>query len=169
MQEGNSMLVRRWLIQAAAVAVLAVPLGCSHGDSGSYATVSGVVTNNGTPVDGAKVTFHSTVESGGQKGGSYSAATDSSGKYVLATAGKDPGIPPGLYKVTITKADFKGELPKDIDQGQLEASGMARNVLPKAYESLATTKLSVTLETGKNEGKNFDLKGEASGTPTRAP
>jgi len=167
------MLVRRWLVQVAGIATLAVSVGCSGGSksAGSYATVSGVVTNNSAPVDGAKVTFHSTVEVGGKSGGSYSATTDSSGKYLLATAGKEPGIPPGLYKVTITKLELKGaKLPPDWDMGQVEASGAARNTLPKDYESLATTKLSVTLEPGKNENKNFDLKGKPStsgpvGTP----
>ena len=108
---------------------------------------------------GRKVSFYSTVESGGQKGNSYSATTDSSGKYVIAGINKDPGIPPGMYKVTITKLELKGEnLPPDFDQGQIDASGIGRNLLPKAYESLATTKLSVTLEAGKNDHKDFDLK-----------
>src|SRR5437762_1882451 len=97
------MLVRRWSAQLVGFVVLVAALGCSSGNTGSYATVSGVVTNNGNPVDGAKVTFHSTVESSGQKAETYSAQTDSSGKYLLATMGKDPGIPPGMYKVTITK------------------------------------------------------------------
>jgi hypothetical protein len=102
----------------------------------------------------------------GKKEGPYSATTDSSGKYLLARAGQDPGIPPGLYKVTITKYDPKAiNLPKDFDQGQIDASGMGRNMLPKSYESLTTTKLSVTLEAGKNENNNFDLKGEGSNAP----
>jgi hypothetical protein len=41
---------------------------------------------------------------------------------------------------------------------------MARNLLPKDYENVGTTKLSVTVEAGKNENKNFDLKGQASST-----
>jgi hypothetical protein len=157
------------MVPAAAFATLAALTGCSG--SGSYATVSGVVTHNGTPIDGAKVTLYSTVEVEGQKGPSYSATTDSSGKYVIASVGKDPGIPPGLYKVTIVRLDLKDpNLPADFDEGQIMASGMGRNTLPKAYENLATTKLSVNLESGKNENKNFDLKGEGSGsTPVRAP
>lgn len=165
------MLVPRWLAQVAGFATLVAAVGCSGGSPGSFATVSGVVTHNGTPVDGAKVSLYSTVEAGGKQGGSYSATTDSSGKYVIAAIGKDPGIPPGLYKVTITKLDIKGgNLPPDWDMGQIEASGMGRNILPRDYENLKTTKLSVTLEPGKNENKNFDLKGKASasgpaGTP----
>jgi len=128
--------------------------------------VSGVVTQNGNPVDGAKVTLFCTVETEGKKGANYSAMTDSSGKYLIAAVGKESGIPPGMYKVTVTKLDQKGNLPPDFDQGQLEASGAARNVLGKDYEALGTTKLSVTLEAGKNENKNFELKSGATTTKT---
>jgi len=141
--------------------------GCSGGGLGNNATVSGTITHNGVPIDGAKITFHSTAEAGGSALPSYAAQTDSTGKYVLTGVGKQLGIPPGMYKVTIVKLDLKamaGNLPKDFDRGQMEASGMARNVLPAAYESLASTKLSVTLEPGKNVDKNFDLKGEGSAT-----
>jgi hypothetical protein len=150
-------------------AALAAAAGCSGG-SGSYATVSGTVTHNGFPVDGAKVTFHSTVEVEGQQKEAYTALTDSSGKYLIAMVGKQPGIPPGLYKITITKLDTSSQnssvvLPPDWDQGQIDASGMGRNTLPKPYENVNSTKLSVTLEPGKNENKNFDLTGQASGSP----
>jgi len=158
------MFVPKWLVRTAGFAVLVVALGCSKG-GGNLATVSGTVTHDGKPVDQAKVTLYSTVEAKGEKGGVYSAQTDSSGKYLIATVGKEQGIPPGMYKVTVTKLEATkgGNLPPDFDAGQMEASGMAINKLPKDYENAATTKLSVTLEPGKNEGKNLELKGAASG------
>jgi len=118
------------------------------------------------------VAFHSTVEVEGKRGASYAGLTDSSGKYLIAAVGKQPGIPPGMYKVTITKLEGTSKsLPKDFDEGQIMASGMSRNLLPKDYENVNTTKLSATLEAGKNEGKNFDLKGKASGSrgPDKVP
>jgi hypothetical protein len=160
------MLVRKWFIPLIGFMVLGIVTGCSGGGSGSLATVSGVVTQNGAPLDGAKVTLYSTVESEGKKSGSYSAMTDSSGKYVISSVGKEPGIPPGMYKVTITKLQSTGNLPADFDAGQVAASGMAKNVVSQEYESLATTKLSVTLEAGKNPDKNFDVK-PSSGAGTR--
>jgi hypothetical protein len=156
------MFVRRWLVRTAGFAALVTALGCSQSDA-NLATVSGVVTQNGGPVEGAKVSFHSTVEVEGKKGNSYSATTDSSGKYLIATVGKERGMPPGMYKVTITKLEGKGaNLPPDFDQGQIDASGMGQNTMSMDYELPATTKLSVTLEPGKNTDKNFDLKGTAS-------
>jgi len=155
------VMFARWSVQFGALLLLAAALGCSKG-SGSFATVSGVVTQNGAPLEQAKVTFHSTVASEGTRGTVCSAQTDSSGKYLIAMVGKDPGIPPGLYKVTVTKLEAAGggTLPPDFDQGQLEASGMAVNKLPKSYENPTTTKLSATLEPGKNQNVNFDLKGK---------
>ncbi len=153
------------MARAGAFVALAALVGCGGGGNADLATVSGTVTLDNAPLDGAKVTFHSTVEVSGARA-TYAAYTDSSGKYLIAQAGKEPGIPPGMYKVTVTKAEAKGKaaLPADFDAGQLEASGAGRNVLFQEYENFATTKLSATLERGKNENVNFDLKkGKASG------
>ena len=155
----------RWFARATGLVALSLVVGC--GKSGNYATVSGTVTYNGTPVEGALVAFHSTVEVEGKKQSSYAATTDSSGKYVIASAGKDPGIPPGLYKVTVTKWEGKGPPVEGMDAGQLEAAasdlgvsgkGGPNNLLPKEYATPGATKLSATLEPGKNADVNFALK-----------
>jgi hypothetical protein len=168
------MFARRYLPRTLGLlALLALPaaLGCGS-KSGHLATVSGVITHEGNPVDGAKVEFHSTTESGGKRD-VVSTTTDSSGKYVIAGVGREPGIPPGMYKVVVTKYEGKGlERPQEgFDAGQIDAmvsdtggavkgSGLI-NLLPKEYSSTASTKLTATLEAGKNENVNFDLKGKA--------
>jgi hypothetical protein len=165
-----AMFARRWFALAVGCACLAGLIGCSGGD-GSLATVSGVVTQGGAPVEGAKITFHSTVEVEGKQGMSYGATTDSSGKYVISAVGKDAGMPPGLYKVTVVKYEGKGvNAPQEgIDAGQLDAmvsdsGGTAKggpvNLLPKKYARPNETDLSATLEPGKNRDVNFDLKGK---------
>jgi hypothetical protein len=164
------MLARRYVARAGGFLALGLLIGCS-GKGGSLATVSGVVTHNGAPVDGARVTFHSTTEVEGKKQPSYGALTDSSGKYVIASAGKEPGIPPGLYKVTVIKMEGKGidMSIEGMDIGQLEAmasdtgaavKGGPVNLLPKEYATMGSTKLSATLEPGKNTDVNFSLKGK---------
>jgi hypothetical protein len=155
---------RTKLIRSVALLVLAGvlgALGCSGGGrSGDFAQVSGIVTKDSVPVDGAKVTFYSTVQAEGSKKGVVSVMTDNSGRYLIATVGDDPGLAPGMYKVTVTKLDAQGAGQDGIDQGQLEAAGTSKNLMPMDYENVKTTKLSVTLEAGKNE-KSFDLKGKA--------
>jgi hypothetical protein len=162
------MFVPNWLIRTAGAVALVALGGCSGGASGPVATVSGNITHNGAPLNGAKVIFHSTVEESGKRGNSYAALTDSNGKYLIVGVGKELGIPPGLYKVTITKMDTsaKAGIPKEIadDPGQLMAAGIGTNLLPKDYENEKTTKLSATLEVGKNENVNFDLKGTGGGS-----
>jgi hypothetical protein len=167
------MFARMWLGCAISFVALVALIGCSGGKgSGTFATVSGKVTQDGGPADGVKVTFHSTTEVEGKGAGSFSATTDSSGKYLIATVGKDPGIPPGLYRVTITKIDPRGvPLGPEMDQAQLEAAGTAINMMPKEYENPRTTKLSATVQAGKNENVDFDIKGgkASGGVLTKAP
>jgi len=162
------MLAPRSLTRIGTFLALAVLVGCSGGGgSKDLAQVSGKVTMDSAPLDGAKVTFHSTVEVGGAKG-TYSTYTDSNGKYSITNVGKDPGIPAGSYKVTVAKADpgKKGAMaPQEgIDAGQIEAAG-GKNILGQDYESFATTKLTANLVVGKNENVDFDLK---KGKPTDA-
>jgi hypothetical protein len=159
------MCSRIWLARAVGFVALVAVIGCSGKGSGTFATVSGKVTQDGGPADGVKVTFHSTTEVEGKSAGSYSATTDSSGKYLIATVGKDPGIPPGLYRVTITKLDPRtATLSPEMDQAQLEAGGIAINMMPKEYENPRTTKLSATLQAGKNDNVDFAITGgKASG------
>src|SRR5262245_52890388 len=138
MRRSMTHMHTRWLVRAGALVLCVALVGCSNkGGGGGLATVSGLVTQNGSPIDGAKVTFYSTVEVEGKKGGVFAAQTDSNGKYVIATVGKDPGIPAGLYKVTVAKLETQDGivLGPDFDRGQLEASGHARNRLPASYES----------------------------------
>jgi len=165
------MFVRKVLTLTALFAAVVSLSGC--GKRGGFATVSGVVTHNGSPVDGAKIIFHSTVEVDGKPAQAYGAQTDSSGKYVIATSGRDqPGIPPGLYKVTVVKYEGKGMTPGEgMDAGQIDAAlsdtggtakgaGLINNLLPMMYAKPETSKLSATIEVGKNKDVNFDLKGK---------
>jgi hypothetical protein len=160
----------RWRLAALATAVAAFAVaGC--GKSISYATVSGVVTHNGNPVDGARVIFHPTTEVDGKTGTSFSSLTDSSGKYLIAATDQSPGLPAGVYKVTITKYEGKtGNATEGMDAGQLDAQmsdhgggaggkGGPVNLLPKEYAQPGSTKLSATLEAGPNKDVNFALKG----------
>lgn len=160
------MFVRRWLIVSAIVATAA---GC--GGSGNFATVTGTVTNKGNPVDGAMVEFHGTTQDAG-KSDIFATQTDSSGKYLISGVGEKPGIPPGMYKVVITKFEGKTALSgpeSGMDAGQIAAQmsdlgssatvqQAIKNLLPGEHSSLATTKLSSIVEAGKNVDVNFDLK-----------
>jgi hypothetical protein len=163
------MFAWRSLFTVIGSCIVLAAIGC--GGTGNFGTVKGVVSHNGSPVDGAKVEFHGTTQEGG-KSDIFVVQTDSSGKYFLASSGTNPGIPPGMYKVVITKLEGDVAMTGSqdgMDAGQMEAqmSDMApgtaamktiKNLLPSEYGSLATSKLSTAVEAGKNENVNFDLK-----------
>jgi hypothetical protein len=161
------MYVWRSLVAGIACFVLVAAVGCG---SGNFATVTGIVTHKGTPVDGAKVEFHGTTQEEGRSD-IFATQTDSSGKYYIAGTGERLGIAPGMYKIVITKLEgnMAANAPADgMDAGQLEAqmsdmgpgtggASSIKNHLPAEYASPATTKLSATVEPGKNENVNFDI------------
>jgi hypothetical protein len=51
-------------------------------------------------------------------------------------------------------------VPDDFDPAQLELSGLGKNILPKAYADIKTTKLSATIKPRANDGVDFNLEGQ---------
>lgn len=156
------MTVSQWsrLVSFVVLGVGILVTGCGGPGPGNFAHVSGTVTHKGTPIDKAKITFTSTTEVSGVKE-QFSTETDSNGKYMIAGYGKNPGLPPGMYRVSLTKLVLKPgvKMPEEgFDLTQLEMSGMGVNQLPKSVGDPATSKLSATLQSGKNENQNFDVK-----------
>lgn len=78
------------------------------GCGASLKPVTGTVTLDGTPVDGASVTFIS--EDGST---TASGITDSTGTFKLYSAGKE-GTSPGKYKVTVIKTPAKYMNPNAV-------------------------------------------------------
>ena len=76
--------------------------------------VSGTVTYNGKPVQGAVVTFNPTDRKVGK---TAIATTDASGKYTLMTFEQGDGAIPGTYKVTISKVDTSKSSASAADAG----------------------------------------------------
>ena len=96
-----------------AVLVLGTSLltGCGGGaDRPAMVPVSGTVNYNGSPVEGATVTF-----AAGTSARSSTGVTDSSGKFKLTTFDTNDGAPVGEYIVTIAK--FEAEAGVDSAAG----------------------------------------------------
>lgn len=135
--------------------LLAACLGC---DGSALHPVTGTVTHQDKPVDGASVIFTPVGE-----GIAANATTDANGKYTLMTAGK-PGANAGDYKVTVTKVsggpgDTASMKPEDMAKMAQSGGGMkARTqVLPPVYGSVTTTTLQATVKAGTNDFP-LDLK-----------
>ncbi len=151
---------------------LTVLIGCgsSSGLPRTY-KVAGTVTQNGTPVEGAMVTF---LNSEGKKDAVGS--TNAKGEFKLSTYGPGDGALPGSYKVTISKLDRPAAPPASTPPPGVIASGEIsdayvpptnspagnkkeagpKNLLPAKYASDQTSGLVATV--AQNDQNKFDFE-----------
>ncbi|QEL13667.1 DUF4198 domain-containing protein [Limnoglobus roseus] len=122
--------------------LLAAAAGCG----GSAANVSGVVTLDGKPLEGAAVTF--APQGDKDSVGSSYGKTDAQGRYTLKTVvGDKPGAAVGKHKVSIS-------LTQSADPKNPESA--AREVVPAKYN--VKTELSCDVPSGGTDKADFDLK-----------
>lgn len=110
--------------------------------------VTGTVTHEDKPVEGANVQFVPT------EGIPSNAVTDAAGKFTLMTAGK-PGAAAGEYKVTVNKVSAGGAAstatPEDMKKMQMSGGMQSKSLLPESYGSIQTTPLKATVKSDKND------------------
>lgn len=162
------------LLLCALLAVTSVAfLGCNK-DKG-YKAVTGTVTMDGAPVEGATVTFYNQ-DSTGEPGGGK---TDATGAYTVTSSGASnggKGLLPGTYKVTVMKyeevvdpdqeAFDKGEIDYDELQKRkgktmsgTRTGGAPKLLTPAQYANPGGTPLSVTVSTNPQENVfDFNLE-----------
>ena len=163
----------------AAATCVAATLGCGGGsDNPATYPVTGTVTQGGTAVEGATVTFIPPVTSAGTGEVELQSAvgvTDASGKYSLTTFESNDGAMPGAYKVRVFKfdkpEDFEAE-PASSASGEMaempatyeppDADGRAaskpKNQLPEKYNRVSQTPLEYTVTEGEN---TYDIELDA--------
>lgn len=151
-------------------------LGCSGGSNGNRPPtypVSGTITLNGKPVDGATVTFEPMEGKGSAVG-----STDAQGKYNLSTFNSGDGAIEGQFKVSISKyltpvvkpststppGTFGPPgLPDDysppvVGSGASRgASAGPKNELPAKYANVETSALRATVDK-KSNTIDFEMK-----------
>lgn len=127
--------------------------GCGEARTGPETVpVSGTLTVDGKPVEGAKVTFvHETFAAFGK--------TDASGKFELA-----PGAVPGENKVVFSKWEGgPGGEEEGFDDEQLRmmaesgAPDAPKQIIPQQYTNEATTTLTFSVPEDGSTEANFDL------------
>src|SRR5262245_26051389 len=147
MIERKGTMSTRWLSWVAlAGCFLLIVSGCGGGQK--FNKVEGVLKwDEGTPIDGAQVTFHPVKEGGMAANG----RTGKDGRFELTTKSSGDGAQAGDYKVTVTKnppveggkPDISGQPGKDYDpmkmmkeqykkQSKREAP-KEKNPIPKTY------------------------------------
>ena len=122
--------------------------------------VSGVIKLDGQPISEATVSYY--YEGTPPTGYFGSAATtDSQGRYELRS-GAQLGAVPGTYKVTVSRFTGKDGKPlvlqEGIDVEQLRRQGGAVESFAPRYSDQTQAELKITVEKGKADGYDFDLK-----------
>jgi hypothetical protein len=150
-------LMPRLFAQTSAVLALvglASLCACNGGTKGpTTVEVTGIVTMDGTPIEGANVVFS---PSGGDDSRLASqATTDSAGRYRLRThigGGKfKSGIEPGKYDVAINK----------LDTAAIKTTyAPPKNLLPAKYADAKTSQLKAEGVEGRENDFPFALKKE---------
>jgi hypothetical protein len=135
----------KWMVAGGLLMLVA---GCNDGPA--LYPVTGSVSLDGKPVDGASVTF---ISSDGQP---VFATTDSSGNYAMLTNGK-PGVPVGEYKVTVSKVASSPAISMNTpeDMKKMQAAGpmpKPMSLVPERYASPDKSGLTATVT--KDKSKN---------------
>ena len=132
--------------------------GCSGGDGGdpNGKVVTGTVTYNGSPVEGANVTFMSA-------NASAFGRTDAAGKYQLTTASGEK-VSLGDYQVSIVKKEAppastastseEEYVPPDPNAPPAPAP---KDLLPTKYADAAKSGLSASVKADDENKFDFDL------------
>jgi hypothetical protein len=119
--------------------------------------VSGTVLYQGAPVSGATVVFEG--ETAARPG---VGVTDQAGKFRLSSYSEGDGVPPGKYRVAITKFEAPPPAQEDTSMEAAaarkpEPASAPKSLLPKRYADSATSGLEETVAEGNTNDFTFDL------------
>lgn len=144
---------------------LALAAGCSKGSKErqfDLTPVAGVIMLDGKPLADAEVGFYYLGAPPEGFAGS-TGRTDAQGRYELQT-GTKKGAVAGQYRVTVSRIVAPGGVTlnpaEGLDMGQLAASGQVTQTVPAKYTDINSTDLATTVEKGKSDGYNLDLKSQ---------
>ncbi len=145
-------------------------LGCGGGGVSGLVKVTGTVTLDGQPVEGAAVSF----SPAGNEGRASAGVTDAQGRFSLAPVGGGQGALPGKYQVAISKTQVTGGAPTATTREEYErqmkermAQGAAgfqfgppqvTHLIPQVYSSPATSQLEAEVTASGANDFPFALK-----------
>jgi hypothetical protein len=151
--------------------VTGILLGCrSDKTNPEFRNVTGTVFWNGSPVEGARITFFPLDDSGISATG----FTDAQGKYSLTATNSlvgGTGTKPGQYRVTIKKTEIHvNKNQEDLDAGRITSEEYTKrqyskpptlekpkNFLPEKYANQTHSPLKVVVEDKRENVIDFQL------------
>ena len=151
------MAQKRIFLLLSVLGFVLIVAGCGSGNPETV-KVSGTVTLNAAPVEGATVAFFH--PDGGQPA---RGVTDASGAFTLTTFELGDGAVVGQHKVAVSKIDEsaqkapRGSEELDTPTSNADLSETAKHLLPVQYSSPSTSGLTVDVKKGL-EPVVLDLK-----------
>lgn len=155
---------RRWL-----TLLLLLPLFVCSGCFGEFGTwsenrqvrlypVSGTVTLDGEPVEGAQVIFQP--EDAAQQALMAIAETDASGRFKLATVQADEGAVAGPHRVRISKTVVTNVNTNGNPEGNLPPV-QEKDLLPVVYKAFETSGLKAQVSDQEPTVVKFELSSQS--------
>jgi len=123
--------------------ILTAVFGCGSRNPATV-PVTGTVTFNGTPVEGANVSFF------GQQGRPAAGVSDGQGRFRLMTFAPGDGALPGEYEVVVTKTEAPSEDPN-------RPYPPVRSLLPERYGNRASSGLRASVRPDEKNDFTFEL------------
>jgi len=151
------------------LSILLLSAGCSKAVRvPGLVKCEGIVTWNGEPVEGARVSFIPKEANARSAFG----MTDAGGKFKVTTLDTDDGIAPGEYVVTVTKRTATRGGPPPGRGGERDAPPVREQItetyfVPRVYSNESTSGLSAVVPVKGVKDLKFELVGEIENTPTK--
>ena len=118
--------------------------GCTQSET---VPVTGTVRLHGKPADKAEVMFNP------KQGRLATGVTDAEGRFTLSTATAGDGAMPGEYVITLAEY-YPPEKPPALPPG----GGLLPSRFPSKYADPSQSPLTATVERGKENDFQFDVK-----------
>lgn len=153
----------RSILSVLGLMAIALTIGCGdttvQDDRPERAKVSGKITLDGAPVEGATIRLEA--KTGSQQGAI--GVSEADGTFVLTTYSSGDGVLPGTYMVIATKTKIEGMLS---DEEANEYNGRGEEIpeptktelLPAKYATAKTTDIEISVALGEENTLNLDLK-----------
>ena len=133
--------------------------GCGGSGRPSLTKVSGAVTLDGQPLEGAMVSFQFAGDEKDKYKRPSMGTTDAQGKFTVGTYDKEDGLPVGKYKVAIQKRELLTKLPEGASEDSLDSYDLSYKwVTPRKYSDVATSGLEAEVTGSELKPAVFDLK-----------
>jgi hypothetical protein len=125
---------------------LALAMGCGSSERPALVEVTGTVTLDGKPLEGAQVVLKPLKVDDPKFKRPARSTTDAQGKFSPNAYGDAKGLPPGKYGIGVSKREVVGKLPDNFNTENPELTpANFRLLVPKPYESPDTSNLEIEI------------------------